>query len=347
MKFTNQQQRASSLAKSVGSDKGGGFLQLPTELLEEIYIFSETLSFPLVCRLFFYHLSNDYVRLRFCTRVFFLGNPDNLQSGVGRSLLQKQANNILAQRWFTNRFAKRMENEVLKMQENDIFYSKRLDGPNGKDIYTERHCPYTGGLVPMLGSNKLIAAKQVYLPTRLLCAPWSNDIQSFLRRLKDWGVRLNDADVDVCNEALKSAITSNNIERFSIYMSFRGEIDHELFNMVKSSGNDCLVVKVFLAGVNTHIASDITLSGQERSALVQWVNEGWAKGVVQRKQEGGGLKIDNCTAVTGRKEELKGSRPEGGAATLIWRPREDDGLFRAQLKRFFQQKRLVYTPTNS
>ena len=62
------------------------------------------------------------------------------------------------------------------MPENAFFFSKRLDGPNSKDIYTERHCPYTGGLVPKIGSNKLIAAKQVYLPARLLCAPCSDDI---------------------------------------------------------------------------------------------------------------------------------------------------------------------------
>ena len=89
------------------------------------------------------------------------------------------------------------------------------------------------------------------------------------------------------------------------------------------------------------------MSGQERSALVEWVTEDWAKGVVQRNQEGGGLKVGNGTVVTGRKEVMKGNRPEGGAATFVRRPGEVDGLLRAHVKRFFQEQRLVYIPTNS
>ena len=346
MESASQPQRIMNSVGSDGGDNGGGFLQLPTELLEEIYVLSENLCFPLVYRQFFQCLDNDYILLRFCTRVFFLGNPNNLHSGVVCPSLQRLATAILAQSWFTRRFAKEMEKAVLEMQNEAIFYSEKLDGPGGKDIYTERHCPYTGGCVPMLGRNRFTAANQVYLPARLLRAPWSNDIRRLLELLKDWGVRLSDADVDLCNEALKSAITSNDDARFRILMLFRGEIDHELFRMVVTSGSNCSLVRIILAHANHHIVSNSTMSGKERSALMEWVSRDWAKAVVQRDQELGKLKPDDSTVTTGCTKGLKGDNPKGGASTPVGRSREGDGLFRAQLKRVFRQQRVVYIPVD-
>ena len=76
----NQKYRIPSPPVLVGSDSI--FQGLPIELLEEIYILSETFSLSFVCRLFYARLNIQHTRLRFCTRIFSPGNSSDLESDV-------------------------------------------------------------------------------------------------------------------------------------------------------------------------------------------------------------------------------------------------------------------------
>ena len=233
-----------------------GFQRLPTELLEEIFILSENWSLSHACRLFRIRFNNEPSRLRFSTRIFFLGNPENLESGIVASLLKKQANRLLAQDWFTHDFAKKVEAAVLEMKDEAVVNPEECDWNNlsdSSDDYTELRCPYTGGIVSKIGPNKVSTAKQVYLPARLLCEPWTRDKWALLRLLQRWGTSLNNADTDLCNEAINSAVLNDDKKLFKLLLIFRGEIDYEFFKLVKSFGTRKPVVETFLYDVSRHV----------------------------------------------------------------------------------------------
>ena len=185
-----------------------GFQQLPTELLEEIYIFSENLSLSHVCRLFHTQLNTELTHMRFCTRIFFFGNPKNLASGLVALSLTEQANIILAQKWFTYDFAKKMERAVLQVQEEEILYAKEGDNEgDNSGAFVLRLCPYTGRRVYKTGPNEITTAKQVYLPARLLHGPWTEFTRNFVYLLQDWGVSLKAADVKIYKARITGTVS--------------------------------------------------------------------------------------------------------------------------------------------
>lgn len=104
---------------SLGAVLSPPFVRLPVELLEEIYVLSETHSLPHVCRSFYVALSSDYTCLRFCTRLFSLDNPRKHPDQKGTCLRDEQTK-VLAQEWFTADFAKKIKVAVGYIATSDM-----------------------------------------------------------------------------------------------------------------------------------------------------------------------------------------------------------------------------------
>lgn len=111
----NQQR---TMSNSSGLVLPGPFMRLPVELLEEIYILSETHSLAHVCRSFYIALNSDSTRLRFCTRLFYLGNARN-NPGPNAVHLRDEQTKIFARDWFTVDFLQRLVAAVNYMRSSD------------------------------------------------------------------------------------------------------------------------------------------------------------------------------------------------------------------------------------
>lgn len=90
------------------------FASLAPELLEKIFIRSESLSMPKVSRHFYKSLSSEIVRLRFCTHVFYHGKPGMGTNATSERLgiLQTQ---IFQQKWFSLEFAKKVGSRCVSL----------------------------------------------------------------------------------------------------------------------------------------------------------------------------------------------------------------------------------------
>ncbi len=94
-------------------------VRLPVELMEEIYVLSETHVLPHVCRSFYITQSSDSARLRFCTRLFYLDNPRK-ESDQKEACLRDKQIKVLAQEWFTADFAIRVKAAVEHIRASDM-----------------------------------------------------------------------------------------------------------------------------------------------------------------------------------------------------------------------------------
>ena len=306
---TNQQQKIPTLPTSMVSDNG---LQcLPTELIEEIYILSETLALSLVCRCFYTCLNTEFTRLRFCTRVFFLGNPNYLKPDVVADLLQKQENIILAQKWFTAEFATKVEDAVRKIDEDDVFHtcdSGEQDSWDDKLVHTERCCPYTGAIVTQLRSVAIAITtpEQVHLPARLLSGPWTSSKWALLGILKRWGVSLNDAATHLCYEAMKHATTPwDEWESFKLLLMFRSETSGTSLSSV-----DFFDSEAFMLPLSFLLNDVVRYSASSFSNMLARVKKDRNGGLTQRDPHGKDVDHKNGTFVGGWDEVLGGSRVE-------------------------------------
>lgn len=154
----NQQR---TMSNSSGRVLPGPFMRLPVELLEEIYILSETHSLPHVCRSFYIALNSDFTRLRFCTRLFYLSNARK-DPGPKAVHLRDEQTKIFALDWFTVDFLQRLVAAVNYMRSSD-----------GMEEYIDLS-PYVSG---------------AHLPARPLRGIWSQSKLEFVRELLFWRPR--------------------------------------------------------------------------------------------------------------------------------------------------------------
>lgn len=159
----NQQR---TMSNSSGLVLPGPFMRLPVELLEEIYILSETHSLPHVCRSFYIALNSDFTRLRFCTRLFYLGNARN-NPGPNAVHLRDEQTKIFARDWFTVDFLQRLVAAVNYMRSSD-----------GMEDDTDLSLYVSGA----------------HLPAPPLRGIWSQSKLELVRQLLFWGPRKNSLD---------------------------------------------------------------------------------------------------------------------------------------------------------
>lgn len=252
------------------SPSSPGLQSLAAETLEEIYIQSENLSLPLLCRRFYLLLSKSIVRLRFCTHMLYHGNPKRINStDVDRmSYLQT---GVFAQKWFTLDFSSAVETAVLKLQEPA--YQKRV-------AETELHNRTHSDSWQSPGKNKVICAF-AQLPRHLLSGPWTDDRVDFLLRLKRWNAKWGRYDRDIADQGMRRAIIEGRpgVVKLLSEPAIGVELDQELLRLaVIDGGCNKAVVKMFAYAA---LDGEVHIDWRDKK-LRQWarkkINEGDEKG---------------------------------------------------------------------
>lgn len=177
----NQQR---TMSNSSGLVLPGPFMRLPVELLEEIYILSETHSLPHVCRSFYIALNSDFTRLRFCTRLFYLGNARN-NPGPNAVHLRDEQTKIFARDWFTVDFLQRLVAAVNYMRSSDGM----------EDDVRSKLSPTTYSDTKSNTQTDLsLYVSGAHLPAPPLRGIWSQSKLELVRQLLFWGPRKNSLD---------------------------------------------------------------------------------------------------------------------------------------------------------
>lgn len=153
-------------------------VRLPVELMEEIYVLSETHVLPHVCRSFYIALSSDSARLRFCTRLFYLDNPRKDPDQKDACLRDKQIK-ILAQEWFTADFAIRVKAAVEQVRASDMI-AAQVRSKSTPATYSDTESK--------IQIHFSLFVRGLHLPARLLRGPWSQSKFDTLGQLFIWGL---------------------------------------------------------------------------------------------------------------------------------------------------------------
>lgn len=243
---------------------------LVPEILEEIFIQSENLSLPLVCRRFHLLLSKSIVRLHFCTHVFYNGNPRRVNPADTSRMVDLQTD-VFAQKWFTLDFLLEVETAVLKLQEPA--YQKRV-------AEAELHNKSHSNSWQSPGKNKVICTF-AKLPRQALSGPWTDDKVNFLLRLMRWNAKCGMYDRDIAYKGMRDAIIEGRPEVVKLLSdSVIGvELDQELLRLaVIDGGCNKAIVKMFAYAA---LEDELSINWRDKK-LRQWarkkVNEGDEKG---------------------------------------------------------------------
>lgn len=186
----NQQRAMSNSSELVLS---GPIMKLPVELLEVIYVLSETYALAHVCRSSYIALSSESFRLRFCTRLIYLDNSrkDPDQEGVR---LRDEQSKIFGQEWFTVDFATKVKAAVKHIRVEDYIsphLSPIISSDTSSSIQTQLSLCFRG----------------VYLPARLLRGPWSQSKFESPKHIFFWGLRTIPRDRPQCYQSMVDAFT--------------------------------------------------------------------------------------------------------------------------------------------
>lgn len=211
------------------------FVRLPVELLEDIYILSETLALLHVCQRFYICLSSRSTRLRFCTRLFYIDNPRKDPDERGLCLRDKQTK-ILAQEWFTLDFAISLKAAVKHIHASDRF---------GDTVRLELSTIAYSDTEPNAQTGFFLFFRGIHLPARLLCEPWGQSKFDLLGQLYICGLRINPLDKLKCYESMKGAIAENNWEALKILLMIGPDLDLKVFKDLILSGRGSIVRKLF------------------------------------------------------------------------------------------------------
>lgn len=106
----------------------GLFGSLPKELLEQIYVRSESVELPLVNHHFYQSLSHNFIRIWFCAQVFYHGRePNGLYppDHLGMAPVQTR---IFQRKWLSNNLEKKVESEVIRLQRGNGRVDRFQDG---------------------------------------------------------------------------------------------------------------------------------------------------------------------------------------------------------------------------
>ena len=211
------------------------FVGLPFEVLEEIYVLSETLALSQVCQRFYVSLSSRPTRLRFCTRLFYINNPRRDLDLRGDYLHGKQTE-MLAQEWYILDFAISLEEAVEHIRASDDFRNpvrSELASTTYLDIDSNVQVLFT------------LFVSGVHLPSRLLCGPWSQSKRNLLGQLFIWGLRMNPSDELKRYESMKGAIAEGNWEALRILLHVGPGLSLKDYKDLALSGRGSIVQKLF------------------------------------------------------------------------------------------------------
>ncbi len=249
-----------------GSLSPPGLQSLAAETLEEVYIQSENLSLPLVCRRFHLLLSKSIVRLHFCTHMLYRGNPTRINS-TDISRMSDLQTDVFAQKWFTLDFSSELETAVLKLQEPA--YQKRV-------AEAELHNRTHSDSWQSPGKNKVICTF-AKLPRHALSGPWTDDRVNFLLRLMRWNAKRGMYDIDIADKGMRDAIIEGRPEIVKLLSeSVIGvELDQELLRLaVIDGGCNKAIVKLFAYAA---LEDETSIDWRDKK-LRQWARKKTNKG---------------------------------------------------------------------
>lgn len=247
--FSNGRERA-YWAFAYATSSADFFGTLPTELLEKIFIRSENLDMILINRQFYLSLRSEVARLRFCAHVFYHGRDEEFTPLSGRRERSKPAptklsqmailqTRILRQKWFTASFAKRLENEVARLQRQDY---RELDHQTRRRLATSGRYHSVSRSV-----NKIHLACGVTWTPRLVRGQWTDDELDPARRVAMWGLSIL-PDETMLLDATKDAIVKGNNSSAALDFLIRHsnvelEFEPEMLKLAIYSSCDISVVK--------------------------------------------------------------------------------------------------------
>ena len=209
----------------------GPLVRLPVELLEEIYVLSETHVLPHVCRSFYLALSSESARLRFCTRLFYLDNPRKDPDQKDACLRDNQTK-ILAQEWFTADFATRVKAAVEHIRASDMIAAN----------VRSKSTPATySGTKSNTQIHFSLFLRSVHLPARLLRGPWSQSKVDTLNWLFIWGLRMNPHHKLRWHESTRDAMVEGNWEALRILLTIGPDLHRDGYKNLLLYGHGSIV----------------------------------------------------------------------------------------------------------
>lgn len=210
------------------------FVFLPFELLEEIYVLSETLALTYVCPRFYISFNARSTRLRFCTRLFYVDNPRR-DLYLSRAYLRDKQTEILAQEWFDTDFTISLKEAVMHIRANDRTGNNVRSELSSNTYHAETNAQ----------THFFFFVSDVHLPSRLLCGPWSKSKINLLRYLYLWGLRTKPSDELKRFESMKGTIGEGNWQVLKILLQIGIDLSLKDFKDLVLCGRGSIVQKLF------------------------------------------------------------------------------------------------------
>jgi hypothetical protein len=229
------------------------FATLAPELLEKIFIRSESLSsLCLVNRHFYASLRSETALLRFCTHVFYHGSRRKLakivvtQESGGRIddkthhkaqiEMGKLQTAILEQDWFTASFAKKLTKAVKKLQMGEP--SDASIDPRTVHYIFDRPVDTSLNYAP----NHFTCAWSTTWPSKLSQGPWTYAKLDLVGCINSWCLSL-DRDHTMVEKVMRDAITENNFKAVMRLNRTDFKFTHDLFKLAVLSYCDKDIIK--------------------------------------------------------------------------------------------------------
>ena len=166
------------------------FLDLPTELIEKIYVYSGNIQFPFINRFLYRLLSQEVVRLALCryafSRGFTDGHPYQSPSFSARSVHDKDLiilqQRLLEQSWFTPSFAQRVEAITPELQARSK--NRKEEDKDFRPSLPAFPWPPHARFMTVIRLMESIIVRML----RSLFRGWTKENVEMFHRLRDWNV---------------------------------------------------------------------------------------------------------------------------------------------------------------
>lgn len=220
---------------------------------------------PQVNRYFNAVLSSEWVRLRFCAYVLYHAHPDIASDDNIYAKLSRLQSQMFCQRWFSFDFARKLEVEVLRLQEPSLAGRERarsldvsVEGPSKPEyIKNEVRC----------GCSKI--------PNVFLKTPWTKNKAKLCRLLVSWGAPIR-CRREFLKQSLNDAVEEGNSRALKVLVENCGlKLTHAMFKTAILSRWNRIIIEAL-----------VFLDVMRGKTFIQWDDEelrGWAK---QMAEEG-------------------------------------------------------------
>ena len=198
----------------------------PVEILEKIYLYSENPSFAVVNKQISRCLSSQSVRLQFCIRLFSYGcGPAPYAHIEAARILGRRQTLVFQQPWFSNNFARKVQREVLRLEEVQA-----------------------GTVNPYQGRRYVRVAVLTKIPRGLLLQkPWGPTKVKLIHRMLQWGATIPMRPQYIVRRAMMNAIIENIYQAVNLlHKSGKVPFHHKHFRAAIQGGCDKRIVEMMI-----------------------------------------------------------------------------------------------------